>query len=124
MKHLLFIVALQFAMTMPNLGQITTALSKGDAEGLSKYFDKKVEIEILDNEDVYSKSDAKSIVKTFFAKHPPKSFNKVHQGQSKGKDGKYFIGNLKTGSTEYRVYIYTTTKGGKSLIQELRIYED
>lgn len=124
MKHLLLIFALQFALTMPNLSQITAALGKGDAEGLSKYFDSKVEIEILDNEDVYSKTDAKKIVKSFFAKHQPKSFNKVHQGQSKGKDGKYFIGNLKTGSKEYRVYIYTSTKGGKSLIQELRIYED
>ena len=124
MKHLLFVFALQFTMTMPNLGQITTALSKGDADGLSKYFDSKVEIEILDNEDVYSKTEAKGIVKSFFSKHPPKSFQKVHQGQSKGKDGKYFIGNLKTGSKEYRVYIYTSMKGGKSLIQELRIYED
>lgn len=124
MKYLLFIFALQFMAPMPNLSQITNALSKGDAEGLAQYFDNNIELEILDTEDVYSKVDAKNVVKSFFAKHKPKSFNKVHQGQSKGKDGKYFIGNLKTGSKDYRVYIYTSTKSGKNLIQELRIYED
>lgn len=126
MKNLLFILVLIpafcFANTDPvsSLSAITKAISDGNATALGSYFDKNVEIAVLDNEDVYSKTEAINVVKNFFAKNKPESFSQVHQGTSKGKDSKYCIGNLVSGKGTYRVYVYMKVSGGDFLIQELR----
>lgn len=124
MKNLLF----AFILMVPfvgsannvNLSGITDAISKGDAAELSKYFDQSVEIALLDEEDVYNKTQAVTIVKDFFASNKPTSFSQVHQGTSKGQDSKYCIGNLTTTSATFRVYIYMKVVGQKYTIQELR----
>jgi len=120
MRHLLLIgliVPLMSFMEV-NLPAITQAISKGDVNTLSQYFDNSVEITVLDQEDIYNKSQAVSVVKNFFAKNKPTSFQKIHQGDS--KDSMYCIGNLKAGGNTFRVYIYLKEKNGQHLIQELR----
>ncbi len=125
MKNLLFILI--FAPSVAavthqnfNLGQITEALSKGNADALGAYFDDSVEIAVLGDEDVYGRAEAVRVVKIFFTKHRPRAFSQVHQGTSKGKDSQYCIGNLTTGGGTFRVYVYMKVAGGKYLIQELR----
>lgn len=123
MKNLLFILLLTpiIAIINPNLSVISHALSNGDVEKLSEYFDDNVEIVVLENEDIYNKIEAKKIIQAFFEKNKPKSFSQVHQGTSKSKGSKYCIGNLVAGGSSYRVYLYLKTQGNKYLIQELRI---
>ena len=104
-----------FAATQ-NMDSISKALSKGDVETLSTYFDESVEVD----DDFYDKKEAKDVVKKFFAQNPPKSFSLIHQGTSKGEDSKYFIGNLNAGGSTYRVYVYMKLSGNQSRIQELR----
>lgn len=104
----------------PNLGEISKAIGSGDAAALGQYFDETVEIAILDEEDMYSKSQAIAKVKSFFDTAKPKSFSQVHQGTSKGQDSQYSIGNLVASNGNYRVYIYLKVSGGKTIIQELR----
>ena len=99
-----------------NMDSISKALSKGDVESLSAYFDDNVEID----DDFYDKREAKDVVKKFFSKHPAKSFSLIHQGTSKGEDSKYFIGNLNAGTSTFRVYVYMKLEGKKPRIQELR----
>ena len=121
MKNLLFI--LLFAPSLvgnSNLTAISQALNSGNVDELSKYFDETVEIAVLNEEDIFSKAEAKSVIQKFFKDHQPKSFSQVHQGASKG-DSKYCIGNLVTGDSSYKVYLYMKEKGGKSLIQVIRI---
>ena len=122
MKNLFFIlmIAPSLAMVNSNLNEISTAIRKGDAEALSQFFDESVEIAILDDEDIYDKSEAKEVVKSFFAKHKPKAFSQVHQGASKGKDAQYCIGNLKSENGSFRVYLFLKISKGKHIIQELR----
>ena len=60
------------------------------------------------------------MLRNFFAKNKPKSYNQMHQGTSKGQDSRYTIGNLVTSSNSFRVYIYLKVQGGQQLIQELR----
>lgn len=127
MKNLLFaFLIVPFASTAHNvnLGSITDAISKGNATELSKFFDQSVEIAILDEEDVYNKTQAVSIIKDFFVKHKPTSFSQVHQGTSKGQDSKYCIGNLTTSTATFRVYIYMKVVGNDYTIQELRFDEE
>ena len=127
MKNLMFLIFLFPAFLVSanqGLDDISKAISKGDVEALSSYFDSNVEISILDEEDFYNKSQAKDVVKKFFTRNQPKSFNLVHKGSSKGKDSKYFIGNLTAGGNTYRVYVYMKVFNGKPLIQELRFDEE
>lgn len=122
MKSLIFILLLAptMAMVMPNFSGISQAISKGDAEALSQYFDESVEIAVLDEEDIYNKSEAKTIIEKFFTQYRPKSFSQVHQGTSKGQDSKYCIGNLVAGNSSFRVYLYMRVDGDSYLIQEMR----
>lgn len=123
MKKLLFFIFLAptIAFVNPNLNGITKAISNGDAAALSQFFDDSVEIAILDEEDIYDKSEAVAVVEKFFAANKPSTYKQVHQGTSKGKDSQYSIGNLKSGGNSYRVYIYLSVKGEKYIIQELRV---
>ena len=118
MKNLMLLLLIVpcLAATSQNMDSISKALSRGDVESLSTYFDENVEID----DDFYDKSEAKDVVKKFFSKNPPKSFSLIHQGTSKGEDSKYFIGNLNAGSGTFRVYVYMKLSGSQPLIQELR----
>ncbi|MFT6319390.1 MAG: hypothetical protein ACJAT4_000307 [Granulosicoccus sp.] len=113
---LLLLIVPCLAATSQNMDSISKALSRGDVESLSTYFDENVEID----DDFYDKSEAKAVVKKFFSKNPPKSFSLIHQGTSKDKDSKYFIGNLNAASGTFRVYVYMKLSGSQPLIQELR----
>ena len=123
MKNLLFILLILPAIAFVdfNLGDISKAISNGDADALAKYFDNRVEISIMGDEDMYNKSQALQVVKTFFQNNKPKSYDQRHQGVSKGKDSHYAIGDLVTNKDSFRVYIYMKVENGKYIIQELRI---
>lgn len=102
------------------LETITKAISTGNVTALEPYLDKSVEIAILEQENVYGKTEAVQILKTFFGKNKPQAFNQMHTGQSKGKEAHYSIGNLTTTSGTFRVYIYARVEGDKYYVQELR----
>jgi hypothetical protein len=128
MKRLIFILLCSpffFAFTdepaMPNFSPIATAISTGNADALSKFFDSDVEISIFEKEDSYDREKAASLMKDFFIKNKPKGFNQMHQGASKGKDTQYTIGELPTVSGNYRVYLYMKVVNDAYLIQEIRI---
>ena len=122
MKIFLFIVLLAptFSFADADLAAITRAISAGDADALGRFFDQTVEVAVMDEEDIYNKEQAIALLKTFFAKNPPKSFSQVHQGTSRGNDSQYCIGNLLTAASTFRVYIYMKVVDGRYIIQELR----
>ncbi len=103
-----------------NVAEITRAISRGDAEKISAYFDESVELAILNDEDVYSRTEASNKLKGFFDKYPPRGYSQVHRGTSKSKDSVYCIGNLVTEKAVFRVYIYMRVNGEQHRIQEVR----
>lgn len=127
MKNLLFILLIAPSVAMvalDNLSNISKAISNGDAEALSQYFDDKVEVSILDNENLYDKVQAKKALQSFFAKNKPESYTQVHDGTSKGAGSKYTIGNLKANGKVFRVYVYMKVAGDNCTIQEISISEE
>lgn len=128
MKNYLFILMLAPTIAMTtvdgNMSNISKAISSGDAETLSKYFDESIEVAVLDIEDVFDKPQATKVVKDFFSKNKPKSFSSIHEGTSKGNDSRYLIGDLSTGGSSFRVYLYLKVDGGNLLIQEIRFDEE
>jgi Domain of unknown function (DUF4783) len=127
MKKFVFLLAVIFSLfsftedpASPSFNAIATAMSTGNAEALAKHFDADVEISIFEKEDIYEKTKAQTIVNDFFAKNKPRAFNQVHQGQSKGKDTQYCIGDLPTATGKYRVYLYMKVQNDQYVIQEIR----
>jgi hypothetical protein len=125
MKTLLgFLFLTSTLFNLPNLDSITQALSKGNVEVLSNYFDESIEISVADEEDVYNKAEAKTILNKFFSENKPSKFDQVHKGTSKGQDSVYCIGNLETTTKSYRVYVFLKVENNKQFIQELRFDEE
>lgn len=124
MKNLLIfaflVIPLAAFSTETNLEDISKAIGKGDADFLGQYFDENIEISLLEEENILPKAQAVEKIKAFFKNHQPKSFSQIHQGNSKGNDSHYCIGNYATSSESYRVYIYMTNQNNKTIIQEIR----
>jgi hypothetical protein len=103
---------------------ITRSLNEGNTVGLSSFLDNQVEISMSELEATVSKAEAIAQLKKFFLKNPVKSFTQAHQGNSKGNDSTYIIGNLNTQNGIFRVYIYIKIDAGKQYIQEIRFDKD
>lgn len=99
---------------------ITRSLNDGNTVGLSSFLDTQVEVSIGELDASVSKAEAIAQLKKFFVKNPVKSFTQAHQGNSKGNDSTYIIGNLNTQNGLFRVYIYIKIDAGKLFIQEVR----
>ncbi|NJB86288.1 hypothetical protein GGR26_002056 [Lewinella marina] len=106
--------------TAQSLGAITQALGKGDTDALSALMDGEVELSLLEDENLYSRDQARKKLAAFFATHKPSGFSQVHQGSSKSDNAEYCIGNLSTSTGAFRVYIYVAKQGERMLLQELR----
>jgi len=101
---------------------IIIAIKEGNANELAKYFNDNVELALSDIDDIYSKNQAELIIKDFFKKHPPISFNILHKG---GKEtSRYAIGNLTTSNGKFRITILIKIKENKSLVNQLRIEKE
>jgi hypothetical protein len=98
---------------------IILAFKTGNSKELGKYLNANVELAILENEDVYSKTQAELLLKDFFLKHSPSNFVIIHEG---GKEGsRYAIGTLSTNKGDFRVYFLLKAQEGNSVIHQLRI---
>ena len=98
------------------------ALEKSDLTTLSGMLDNRVEI-CFDNKVQYLDKQATiAAIKNFLTQNPPKSCNPVHNGAAKGNASQYSIGTLaSTNGKNYRVFIFTSDKGDRKIIQELKI---
>ena len=103
-----------------SLGTITQALGKGDTDALASMMDAEVELSILEDENLYSRDQARQKLATFFSANTPSGFSQMHQGSSKSDNAEYCIGNLATSNGAYRVYIYVAKQGDRTVLQELR----
>ncbi|MBL4670195.1 MAG: DUF4783 domain-containing protein [Flavobacteriales bacterium] len=100
----LFLILTIVTNASPVSDDLATAFKTGNATEISKYFGNSVDLSIPNNEGVYSNTQAKLILKTFFLKNKPTDFEIVHNGVSKN-NSHYSIGNLKTTKGVFRTYI-------------------
>lgn len=109
-----------FSQDAANSEKINNAIKKGNAKELAQFFNSSIELVVIKNENVYSKSQAELILADFFKKYKPVGFSVQHNGQS--KNSKYAIGTLNTKLGSFRVYYLTKPKkNSHSLIYLLRI---
>jgi len=107
----------------PIINEIAAAISDANAGTLAKYFNETVDITLPDNEGTYSKSQAELIMKDFFSKNPPDTFEIKHQGSS-NKGSIYAIGTYSTANVSYRNYMLLKKISEDLKITQFRLEED
>jgi hypothetical protein len=113
------LLVLGFSSSAQIPDEIITSLKTGNSTRLAGFFNQNVELVVLENESVCSKSQAQQIINDFFSKYPPLKFVIIHQG-GKG-DSNYAIGSLETQNGKFRVYFLIKTINQISFIHQLRI---
>lgn len=98
---------------------IIATLKQGNSKELVKFFDEKVSIKLINQEDVLSRSQAEANLKYFFEKHPVKNFSSVHVS-SVNTISQYITGSLETANGKFRVSILIR----RNLISQFRIEND
>lgn len=100
---------------------ITDGFSQGNAKLVGAYFHSNVDVSLLGKENLYSKSQAVQVLKTFFVDHKTKSFSIIHEGNSNNL--KYYIGSLVTSQGSFRITVNIKTIDGAEFITRLTIEE-
>jgi hypothetical protein len=96
--------------------EIVAALKQGKSSEIVKYFDEKVSIKLINQEDVLSRSQAEANLKYFFEKHPVKNFTGSHASTINNSQ-QYITGTLETSTEKFRVSILIR----RNLISQFRI---
>ncbi len=115
---LYFLVAL-FISTNPVADEAIAAIKSGKSADLAKLLDEKVNIKLINQEDVLSKQQAEANIKYFFEKHIVKNFSNTHVSNS-NQTVQYLTGNLETSNGKFRVSILIR----RNLIAQFRIEVD
>jgi hypothetical protein len=122
MKLLIGIASLFFGLFFSGAeltDEIVSAIKQGKSSELVKYFDEKVSIKLINQEDVLSKSQAEANLKYFFEKHPVKNFTGTHTSTVNNSQ-QYITGTLETSNGKFRVSILIR----RNLISQFRIEND
>ena len=121
---LLFLAAIPAkANKIDIVNDLTAYLKSGNSTEISKYFASTVEMNILNEEDVYSKVQAEIILKDFFNKHRPQSATIVHRLDS-NPSYLFAVIQLQTENGKFRTTISLKDTAGQFLITEMRIEFD
>ena len=100
------------------VSNVSAALRAGSSKDLSRHFNDGVEISIDDHRANYGLTQAEFVIKDFFKKHPPGSFDYLHQGES--KEGlRYAMGRYTYAGGVFRVYMVMKQYRGNYLIDTI-----
>jgi hypothetical protein len=102
---------------------LSKIIKTGNAKDLAKQFSKSVELNIDGKEATYSQAQAEAVLKRFFDKNTPQEFTINHKGASKG-GLPYAIGEYKSGTGSYRVWIRLKTVNSKNLVYEMSFIKE
>jgi opacity protein-like surface antigen len=124
MKKLFFIAVLFFSalsVKAQDSNAILTALQSGNADKVSTYFDKMLDLKFPDKDEIKSigKNQAGIALKSFFDNNNIKGFELSSQREMGGT--MYIAGKLTNGSDGYKLSMMMRTKEGRPQIITVRI---
>lgn len=99
-------------------GAVRGAIRNGSAQELSAYLGPIVEIGYDGDKKSYKASEANAVLKAFFAKNPPSTFDFIHQGSS-NEGTKYAIGKYTSKTGSYRVFVKMKAGSGAPVIDAI-----
>jgi hypothetical protein len=98
--------------------QISETIKAGSSKELSKFLYQTVDVTIDGKVESYSKAQAEFVFRDFFRQHPPSEFSVIHQGSSKGGQP-FAIGQYKSGTEVYRVFMKIKSASNQQLLHEI-----
>ncbi len=105
------------------INQVKETIKAGSAKELSNYLNQTIDVTIDNTVQSYSKAQAEFVFRDFFKQHPATEFNIIHQGSSKGGQP-FAIGQYKSGSDTYRVFMKIKTVNNKQLVHEISFVKE
>ncbi len=97
-------------------------LKSGDVATFARWFAEDMEVDVLGNAGVCSRSQARQLMKNFYERYTPKSFSIVHMSGSLPM--RYCIGNLIAGGERFRVTLFVKSQRETHKLQQIRIEKD
>ena len=100
------------------------AIVNSNTTFLQKHMTEEVDLALLDDEDLYDKSEAIEKIKEFFGKLSGfDGFDLKHEGTSK-LNHQYYVGDLSfNGETKYRMTFFLKEKSGLMMITQIKVEE-
>ncbi len=105
-------------VTPDALSNVKAALREGSAKDIAALFGPTVDLGVDGNKQTYSQTQAEFVVRDFFTKNPPVSFEFVHQGASDASTP-YAIGRYATKTDSYRVLVKLKLQKSEMVIDNL-----
>ena len=102
---------------------LSSLFKSANSKEISKNFSPSVEMNINNEEDVYSKAQSEQILREFFTKNPPVSSSVLHLINT-NPNYRFIILALGTKSGKFRVAITLKKSANVFLITELRVEPD
>jgi hypothetical protein len=125
----LFLIAGSFMLLFGNTvkaqdlqASIENSISEGDAEALAVHFGESVDIGLPYADEDYGKTQAEMVMKSFFEKEPPDSFQ-IKESGSTAETSKFFIGEYISGKKKYTLLIMLRQNEDSFLIHKLKFQE-
>lgn len=128
-KILLFIFSYFFALFPATLQQkdVVDTLSghfkTSNSREISEHFSSLIEMNILSEENEYSKAQAELILRDFFSRNRPTSVKIIHRLNS-SSNFKFAVLSYQTEKEKFRISISLMSDGEKFLIKLIRIEYD
>jgi len=101
---------------------VETGFETANAKLIAQHFATNIDVSLLDKENLYSKSQAEQVLKTFFLENKPTKFTIIHQGKS--STTQYYIGSLETEKGNFRITVNIKLVANKEFISHLTIESD
>ncbi len=103
------------------LEDVVVYVRNGNSTAMTRYFDNTVNITILGKQFTYSKAQAEMVMKDFFNKNTIQDYVVMQTGSATDNRTKYAIGELKTSTGNFQLYILMKLMETHYLLQEIRI---
>ena len=97
---------------------LLNSMKTGDAGRIEAYMDKSVDLSIPGVKGTYARTEAQKMMRIFFAKHPLKTFQLIHQ--TKLSENDLCIGTIVTDNGNFRATFLLANKEGDHKLREIR----
>jgi hypothetical protein len=95
-------------------------IKQGDIHELAASFSSSIELTVLDEENVYSNTQAEQVLTDFFKRNPPKSVKIIHRIASNA-NYRFAVLMLSTSNGTYRTSFSLKNVKGRFELDEMRI---
>jgi hypothetical protein len=100
--------------------QINKSIENGNSKELSIHFHEKIELKVVDKENLYSKHQAEKIIEEFFRQFPPSRFIEIKNNTTKNTK-QVVSGRYLSGKTKFRISYLLKKFNDQFYITQFRI---